>query len=411
MLLNIDANMPRYASVDPVRLKQILVNLMGNAVKFTQKGEIELKVSYEEMDNMQGRLSFSVRDTGIGITEEQQTKLFKVFSQADTSITRKYGGTGLGLVISQMIAKKMDSGINIASELGEGATFYFDIVTEVEHGEKMDVAAIQSVKRCFVIDDNENNRIILEHTMANWGIECVSCDNGLTAIKILETAASFDVIICDYHMPYIDGLETIKLIRERLKYTPEKLPIILLHSSSDDAELHKKCDELGVRFRLNKPVKAHELYNYLCNIKRPNETINLVENTLAIAKTKVATTILIAEDVAMNMLLVKFLIGKLLPHARIIEATNGNEAVTMWQNDKPDIILMDMQMPEMDGVEATLVIRELEDGTKKRVPIIALTAGALLEEREKCIIAGMNDFLTKPIEPDKLLQALNRFLV
>ncbi|MEI8086734.1 MAG: response regulator [Paludibacter sp.] len=410
VLLDIDANMPRFASVDAVRLKQIFANLMGNAVKFTELGEIELKVSYVDSGNMKGKFSFSVRDTGIGISKEQQEKLFKVFSQADSSITRKYGGTGLGLVISEMIAKKMDSGISIQSEQGKGTTFYFDIETTVEHGEKMDYTAMKSVKRCFVIDDNEHNRIILEQTLANWGIECTSCDNGLAAIRILETSNPFDVIICDYHMPYIDGLETIKLIRDKLELSPEKLPIILLHSSSDDTELHKQCEELGIRFQLTKPVKTEELYSYLCNIHRPIHSKIKVEDKELRVKTPEDITILIAEDVEMNMLLVKFLIGKLLPQARILEATDGNEAVTLWQNDKPDLILMDMQMPELDGVEATLVIRELEDGTGMRIPIIALTAGALLEEREKCIIAGMDDFLTKPIEPDKLLLALNRFL-
>ncbi|MEI7502203.1 MAG: response regulator, partial [Paludibacter sp.] len=410
VLLDIDANMPRFASVDAVRLKQIFANLMGNAVKFTEYGEIELKISYVETGNMMGKFSFSVRDTGIGISEEQQEKLFKVFSQADSSITRKYGGTGLGLVISQMIANKMDSGINIVSEQGKGSTFNFDIETTIEHGEKIDIAAMKSVKRCFVIDDNEHNRIILEHSMANWGIECTSCNNGLAAIKIIETSEPFDVIICDYHMPYIDGLETIKLIREKLEFSPKKLPIILLHSSSDDAELHKQCDELGIRYQLTKPVKTEELYSYLCSIHSPIQSkIKVVDNSLP-ARTTEETVILIAEDVDMNMLLVKFLIGKLLPKSRIIEATDGNEAVLMWQNEKPDLILMDMQMPEMDGIEATLVIRELEDGTHKRVPIIALTAGALQEEKEKCIIAGMDDFLTKPIDSDKLLLALNRFL-
>jgi len=410
VLLDIDPNMPRFATVDSVRLKQIFANLMGNAVKFTQKGEIELKVSYKEIDNQRGKFYFSVRDTGIGISEEQQAKLFKVFSQADSSITRKYGGTGLGLVISQMIANKMNSGLFISSELGIGTTFHFEIETEVEHGEKMDTTAIQSIKRCFVIDDNENNRIILEHTMANWGIECYSTDNGLAAIKILESSMPFDVIICDYHMPYIDGLETIKLIREKLNLTSAMLPIILLHSSSDDTELHKKCYELDIRFQLTKPVKTHELYNYLSSIHSPVKSKNAVIDITNQEEFTDSVTILIAEDVDMNMLLVKFLIGKILPHARILEATDGNEAVTMWQNENPDIILMDMQMPEMDGIEATLVIRELEAEAEKHVPIIALTAGALLEEREKCIDAGMDDFFFILIVPDKLKQALTKFL-
>jgi signal transduction histidine kinase/CheY-like chemotaxis protein len=410
VLLNIDPKMPRFALVDPIRLKQIFANLLGNAVKFTESGEIELKVSYLELENKQGQFSFSIRDTGIGISEENQTKLFKSFSQADSSITRRYGGTGLGLVISEMIANKMGSKINITSKQGKGTTFYFDIISEVEYGEKVNTGAMKSIKRCFVIDDNENNRVILEHTMANWGIECLSCDNGIGALKIIETSEPFDVIICDYHMPYIDGLETIKLIREKLKLSPEKLPIILLHSSSDDADLHKKCDDLGVLFRLTKPVKSEELFSYLCNIQSPTNTIPTNVNEIEPVKMPEKLTILIAEDVAMNMLLVKFLIEKLLPKTRIIEAINGNEAVEQWQKEQPDLILMDMQMPQMDGVDATIKIRELEKLSNRCVPIIALTAGALKEEQERCINAGMNDFITKPIEPDKFLKAINRFL-
>jgi len=412
VLLNIDSLMPRFASVDAVRLKQILANLMGNAVKFTGKGEIELKVSYETITTQKGKFRFSVRDTGIGITLENQAKLFKSFSQADSSTTRKFGGTGLGLVISEMIAQKMGSKIYITSEFGVGTTFYFDIETDVEYGEKINTDNIQSIKRCFVIDDNENNRIILEHTMANWGIECVSCENGLDAMKVIETSKPFDVVICDYHMPYIDGLETIRLIREKLKLTPQKLPIILLHSSSDDAELHRKCDEYGVRFRLTKPVKAEDLYSYFCNINRPIVSrISVQEEVLSSpATTSKKFNILIAEDVDMNMLLVKFLIGKILPEAKIIEAMDGREAVCMWQKEKPDLILMDMQMPIMDGIEATLKIRELEASSGEYVPIIALTAGAMKEEREKCLEAGMDDFLTKPIEPEKLSKAFSQFL-
>lgn len=410
VLLNIDPKMPRFALVDPIRLKQIFANLLGNAVKFTENGEIELKVSYVELENKQGRFSFSVRDTGIGISTENQTKLFKSFSQADSSITRRYGGTGLGLVISEMIANKMGSKINIISQQGQGTTFFFDIVSNVEYGEKVDTTAMKSIKRCFVIDDNENNRIILEHTMANWGIECLSCDNGIGALKIIETSEPFDVIICDYHMPYIDGLETIKLIREKLELSPEKLPIILLHSSSDDAELHKKCDELGVLFRLTKPVKSEELYSYLCNIQSPIVSISTKKNEIIPMEMPEKLTILIAEDVAMNMLLVKFLIEKLLPKARIIEAINGTEAVKQWQKEQPDLILMDMQMPELDGVDATIMIREKEV-ENQHTPIIALTAGAMIEEKEKCFSAGMDDFLTKPIEPQKLEQVILKLLV
>lgn len=415
MLLDIDKEMPRFAAVDSVRLKQILANLLANAVKFTEIGEVVLKATYNKISNKKGCFRFSVSDTGIGINPEQQEKLFKAFSQGDSSTTRKYGGTGLGLIISEMIAQKMGSEIKIESTLGKGSIFYFDIVTTVEHGPKIDPATMKSIKQCLVIDDNENNRIILEDTMASWGIGCVSCDNGLSALRIIDSSAPFDVVICDYHMPLLDGLETIKMIRKNLNLSPEKLPIILLHSSSDDAELHKKCDDLGVRFRLTKPVKADELYSYLCNIKTPAKTIELIEEIKEeVMDEKIDSikncSIVIAEDNDFNMMLVKVLVSRIIPTARIIEAVNGIESVTFWESEKPDLILMDMQMPEMSGVEATLKIRELEQNTKKHVPIIALTAGALKEEKEKCMAAGMDDFLTKPIEQEKLEQLINHYL-
>lgn len=411
VLLNIDPKMPRFALVDSVRLKQIFANLMGNAVKFTEKGEIELKVGYQDLGSNQGRFSFSVSDTGIGITQEQQKKLFKVFSQADSSTSRRFGGTGLGLVISDMISKKMGSKINIKSQQGVGTTFYFDLIANVEYGERMDTSAIHSVKRGFIIDDNLNNRIILEHTLTNWGIECESCDNGLTALKLIETSKPFDVIICDYHMPYIDGLETIKMIREKLKLSAYKQPVILLHSSSDNEELHRKCDELGVRFRLTKPVKADELYSYLCKLNtlvNNNEIIE--EREVETPKTERISTILITEDNDFNMILVKTLVSRMLPTARIIEAINGKEAVMLCQKEQPDIILMDIQMPEMNGLEATAKIREMEKNTKRNTPIIALTAGVIKEEQEKCMSAGMDDYLTKPIDNELLQNMIFKYL-
>jgi len=417
MLLDIDKDMPRFAAVDSVRLKQIISNLLSNAVKFTEKGEVELKVKYTSIDKQHGKFLFLVSDTGIGITLEQQEKLFKAFSQADSSTTRKYGGTGLGLVISEMIAQKMGSAIKIESTIKKGSTFYFELVTSIEYGERIDFKAMNNIKKCLVIDDNQNNRIILEDTMACWGIECVSVDNGLSAVNLVEnTSNQFDVIICDYHMPFIDGLDTIKLIRKNPANSPKDLPIILLHSSSDDAELHKKCDELGIRFRLTKPVKSDELYDYLCNIHKvdiKHETIITTEEKTIKKEDTIAekiSTLLIAEDNEFNMMLVKALVSRILPTIKIIEACNGKEAVTMFENENPELILMDMQMPEMSGIEATLEIRKQEKNSQKHTAIVALTAGALKEEKEKCFDAGMDDFLTKPIEQEKLEQILKLYL-
>jgi PAS domain S-box-containing protein len=411
VLLDIDPQMPRFAFVDSVRLKQIFANLLGNAVKFTEKGEIELKVTYKELNNNKGLFSFSVRDTGIGITEEQQKKLFKVFSQADSSTTRKFGGTGLGLVISEMIAHKMGSQIQIKSQQGKGSTFYFEIITDVEYGDMMDKTAINAVNRCLIIDDNSNNRVILEHTLTNWGIHSVSCDNGLDALKIIETSELFDLVICDYHMPYIDGLETIRMIREKLNMSPEKLPVILLHSSSDDEELHRKCEELGVRFMITKPVIANELFDYLVQLNSRNKSIEISVNKDMISLDhKKTATILIAEDNDFNMTLVKAMIYNIFPNVQIIEAVNGYEAYLFWKQIQPDLILMDIQMPELNGLEATQQIRILEKESGKHTPIIALTAGALKEEQENCFNAGMDNYLTKPINTDLLAEVINKYM-
>jgi len=413
LLLNVSPNMPRFAFTDPVRLKQIIANLLGNAVKFTQQGEIELKVEFSVVDFETGRFAFSVRDTGIGITAEQQSKLFKVFSQADSSITRRYGGTGLGLVISQMIADKLNSTIRIDSVAGEGTTFSFEIETKIEFGEQPDAVAVKSIKRCLVVDDNKINRIILEHTLAYWGIDSVCVESGQKALEILRSDKAFDVFLCDYHIPEFDGIQTIDNVRNTMQLNALDLPIVLLHSSSDDGELHKKCTEFDVQNMLTKPVKSEELFHILSNIKasegQNKKTEEVKKENMNYSK---PIKILVAEDVSMNMLLIKFFLTKLIPHITIIEAENGKEAVEKFQHELPDLILMDMQMPEMDGVEATLAIRKLEKASKNQthIPILALTAGALQEERDKCITAGMDDFLTKPIEMEKLQDALNRFI-
>ncbi len=415
VLLDIDSEMPRFAVIDPVRLKQILANLLSNAVKFTHRGEVELKVAYKESASGRGTFFFSVRDTGIGISEEQKTRLFKAFAQADSTTTRKFGGTGLGLIISQMIAEKMGGTINIESCPGEGSIFHFSITTDVEYGEKSDISELRSIKRCLVIDDNDSNRTIFEHILTSWNIAFTGCDNGRDAVEVIQTSKPYDVIIVDYHMPDLDGIETITLIREKLKLTPQNQPIILLHSSSDDLALHKKCDELGIRFRLTKPVKSDDLFSYLCSVHSPRPREDRHES-ISINTTKHATfgtqnmTILIAEDVMMNMMLVKALISKLLPHADIIEAQNGGEAVELFQSKRPDIVLMDIQMPVMDGIDAAKKIRRMEEHSHKRAPIVALTAGALKEEREKCLLAGMDDFLTKPIDPEKVRELFSKYV-
>jgi len=415
LLLNIMPDIPRFAEVDPVRLKQIIVNLLSNAVKFTEVGEVELKVSFLKISDKIGEYTFSVRDTGIGISDEQQTKLFKAFSQADSSTTRRFGGTGLGLVISNLIAEKMGSKIQLLSHQGEGSTFFFTITTPFEHGTSLSKDSIKDVKRVLVIDDNDNNRLILEHTLNNWEIEFEGCDNGISSLKLIEKAKHFDVIIVDYNMPYLNGLDTIRMIREKLNLTPEIQPIILLHSSADDIAIHEECKKLGVRFNLIKPIKSQELFNYLNNINNqqlPSSSQDIKSNDSEknLVRSKEAPVILVAEDVDLNMQLVVIMIKKYIPNATIVKAINGSIAVKETLKWKPDLILMDVQMPLMSGLEATKLIRLQEPNQTKKIPIVALTAGAVKGEKERCIEAGMNDFLTKPLEFDSLVGVLNKYI-
>lgn len=412
VLLNIDWNMPRYAVVDPVRLKQIFANLLGNALKFTEKGEIEIKAEYERNGSGKADLLFSVRDTGIGITEHQQQKLFKAFSQADSSTTRKYGGTGLGLMISQMIAEKMGSSIHLESKEGEGSLFYFRLSLDVEYGDKIEPANIDHIRRCLIVDDNQNNLTILKQMMTNWNIDCIACDNGSEALKTIEKTGPFDVIIMDYNMPYINGLQTIRMIRDQIGLPPEEQPVILLHSSSDDAAVQQSCSELGVTFRLTKPVKSRDLLEYLGRTttgqQADSEAVEKPEEEM-LDNGKAGLNIMIAEDVPMNMMLVKSLVQRFVSSVHVIEAKDGREALRLYKKHRPDLIFMDVQMPEMDGIEVTEKIRSLEEQQRYHTPIVALTAGVAKDEKEKCVRAGMDDFISKPIAAKEIADVLTAY--
>ncbi|EOZ92017.1 PAS/PAC domain protein [Indibacter alkaliphilus LW1] len=410
-LLNIQVDIPRYIIVDQIRLKQILVNLLSNAIKFTEKGEVELNIGYEPVDEKEGKFTFTVKDTGIGISEEQKQKLFKSFSQADSSTTRKFGGTGLGLVISQMLAEKMDSQIVLESELGKGSSFSFSLQkafkTKSEHQAQTEFT---NIKKVLIIDDNKNNRTILKDILGHWNIQSETVDNGIAALTLLDEGAEFDIFIVDYHMPFMDGISTIREIKKLIaKKELDRQPKIILYSSADDAQLDKHVKELSIDVKLIKPAKISELFyslNKLSNNQIPEEFAPNENTPLGVQNQKPANAmkILIAEDVSLNMLLLKTVIRNYYPEAKIIEAQNGQEAITQYKKENPDLIFMDVQMPVKDGFEATREIRELETKTKSRVPIVALTAGALQSERENCMNAGMDHFLTKPIEKEKLLE-------
>jgi PAS domain S-box-containing protein len=415
LLLNVQYDLPARALIDPTRLKQILVNLVSNAVKFTNTGEVELQILFSPVSDSVGTFTFRVRDTGIGITEDQQKLLFKAFSQADTSTTRKFGGTGLGLVISNMLAEKMGGKIEISSEIGKGSVFSLTIETEYERDDEgMSELGIE-VKRVMIIDDNECSLRILERQFKKWGIEYAGFDNGLSALTYLKKSEPFDLILVDFNMPFFSGLDTIRMLRNQLNLTPEKQPVVLMHSTIEDTQTHEEIRKLGVRFSLSKPLKAQELLCYLRFLRMKTHEVTPLEMKVPIpAANEIPAekyyTVLIAEDVALNRQLAKILIHQMVPNVTVIEAKSGKEAYELGVSVSPDLILMDVQMPEISGIEATVKIRQLEPHPGKRVPIVALTAGAIKGEKERCIEAGMDDFLTKPIDWDALQEVLKRYL-
>jgi PAS domain S-box-containing protein len=407
LLLNISPQLPRIAQLDPVRLTQILINLLNNAVKFTEKGEVELKVYFEPSEDQLGIFHFSVRDTGIGIAEEQKKRLFEAFAQADATTTRKFGGTGLGLTISNLLAHKMGGQILCESELGKGSTFSFSITTAYKKAEAPETRQLP-IKKVLIIDNNDNNRIILSHNFDHWGIEHYSCGSGFEGVKLLQEHPDFDLAIIDYHMPIMDGIQTIQLIRKELKMPAEQLGIILLHSSMEDSHLQNECKKYDVRFQLLKPINANELYYFLLNLQNPVEKDDqIIEQNKIFEGTY---SILVADDIHMNMLLIKTQIQYHIPNAAVTSCKNGREALEAYDLKKFDLILMDVQMPELDGLAATRLIREKEKESGNRTPIVALTAGALKEEQERCYNAGMDDFISKPIQTEALVKVFDKYL-
>jgi PAS domain S-box-containing protein len=406
MLLNIPYDLPRFIWTDSVRLKQIMINLLSNASKFTEKGEIELKIESFDGDGELTHFRFSVRDTGIGIKPDKQQKIFEAFSQEDGTTTKKYGGTGLGLTISNKLLSLMGSKLELISTPGRGSTFYFDLRLKSEQGEAIEWKDIDHIKKVLVVDDNENNRIIVNQMLLLKQIKCDEAKNGFEALQFLARGIEYDAIIMDYHMPYMDGLETIRKIRANFETEGKEQQIILLHSSSDDEVLQNACNELNVVHRMVKPIKTEDIYNVLSRLYKSESLPAATSKPIEVSTTADKVNILIAEDNAINMLLSKTLIRRIAPNAFIYEARNGLEAVEYCRMNIPDLILMDIQMPEMNGYEATKSIRKLGIVA----PIIALTAGNVKSEKDKCLAAGMDDFLLKPIVESTLALAFENWL-
>ena len=410
MLLNISTDLPRFIWADAVRLRQILVNLLGNAVKFTQSGEVEFKVELIKKGSDESTFRFSVRDTGIGIDPKNIDKIFKAFEQEDVSTTRKFGGTGLGLSIVNKLLELMNgSSLQVISNLGQGSIFYFDVSFKTEEGEPIERHDLTFIKNILVVDDNKNNRLIVQEMLRTINIATEFAEDGIEAIMKLKENKKYDVIIMDYHMPDMDGIETIRNIRKNLK--PEDQPIILLSSSSDDESVQLACVELGVNQYLIKPIKIQQLFDSLANVFNKTNKVLIEEKLTTVVATGLSPhiiKILVADDNDVNLLLANAIIKKILPNADIYQAHDGLEAISLFIKEKPAFIFMDVQMPELNGYEAATEIRKLNEGSN--IPIIALTAGTVMGEKERCLDSGMNAYISKPFTKEAIETVLKKYL-
>ncbi|PHR98274.1 MAG: hybrid sensor histidine kinase/response regulator [Leeuwenhoekiella sp.] len=410
ILLNLPNEFDNFVMADGLRLRQILINLISNAVKFTHKGEIELKVKQLGKVDKSGktRYLFSLRDTGIGIAPQNLKKIFRAFDQEDSSTTRKYGGTGLGLTISNKLLGLMKSNLKVSSELGVGTTFSFEVDFNSVENVEVKPAFKRSLKRVLVVDDNKNNRIILDEMLKDRNIETTLVSNGIDAIEILERDTQFDLAIIDFHMPYLNGLDLISHLRNELKISKSQLAMLLMHSSGHDQEIAQKSKDLDIDHKIVKPVLRDQLMEYLGSLEQPQKTplSDKKEQKEEVDLTSLEITVLFAEDNPVNKFLTRTILAKVIPAAKIIEADNGQEAVNAFKENAIDFILMDVQMPVMSGFEATEEIRKLERDSAKRTPIIALTARAIKGERERCLEQDMDDYIAKPIVLEDLKKCL-----
>ncbi|WP_158242811.1 PAS domain-containing protein [Siphonobacter sp. BAB-5405] len=410
VLLNVDPAAPTWIWIDGIRLRQILVNLLGNAVKFTLSGEIELNVAVIEKRGNQALLRFSVRDTGVGIALENQQKIFEAFTQEDLSTTKKFGGTGLGLTISSRLLRLMNSSFALESTPTQGSLFSFDLDVPVETEPRPSWPHLQAIRSVLIVDDNVSNRLILERMLALENIASSQAQDGTEALQ-LAARQDFDVIIMDYHMPSLNGLDTLIQLRQRGHNVRQ--PFVIMYTSSDDEQLERSSAELQVAQRLIKPVRMEHLFRVLSALFEPTPATPAVTSIAPEKPLELSTksfSVLIVEDNPVNLLLAKKLIGSLRPDLKLYEAKDGVQGVEAYQKYQPDLILMDIQMPEMNGYEATQAIRALEAFTGTRTTILALTAGTMAGERERCLAAGMDEYLTKPVARAVLEKALNETL-
>jgi len=409
LIFDIAPSVTTHLQGDPLRLGQILINFCNNAVKFTEEGEIVIRARVLEDDADGQLIEFSVSDTGIGMTEAQMTRLFRAFEQADTSTTRKYGGTGLGLAISKHLAELMGGDVTVVSEHGKGSTFRFTarLGKATLPPRKRVLRSDLQGRRVLIIDDNSPARTVISNLLSNMALVADEAASGEEGIEMVRQAAEagqpYEIAFVDWQMPKLDGLETCK----RLLALSDMPPHLVMVTAYGREEVLKKAEETGIENVLVKPVTSSTLFDTALSVLSADSEIRgdfVTAASLDTARTRGVRVVLV-EDNEINQ---EVAIGQLEDAEIAVDlAENGEIAVRMVRNKDYDLVLMDMQMPVMDGVEATRVIRA--DPRFNSLPIIAMTANAMAADRDRCLEAGMNDHIAKPIDPEQLFRVLLRW--
>jgi two-component system, sensor histidine kinase and response regulator len=410
LIYEVQPEVPEALLGDPGRIRQILVNLIGNAIKFTNSGEIFVGIEEESQTSAGTSLHFSVKDTGVGIPAEKQKTIFEAFTQADGSMARKYGGTGLGLTICTRLVNMMGGKCWVESQTGRGSTFHFTVRLSAQDATRARPAALQPEQlrdlHALIVDDNTTNRRVLLGMLNRWGMKPTGVESGQSALNALELAKSFGrpfpLIVIDGQMPEMDGFA----LAEWIAKDPELVgATIMMLTSAGHLGDAARCRQLGISAYLVKPIRQGELLDAICSVlnEAPKKSVPLVtRHTLREIKKRLR--VLLAEDNAINQMLAVRLLEK--RGYTVTVAANGREALAAFERESFDVILMDIQMPEMDGFEATAAIRLNEKSTGGHIPIIAMTAHSLVGDQERCLAAGMDGYVSKPIRTHQLFAAI-----
>ena len=415
LIYDVQPDVPEALVGDPGRIRQIILNLVGNSMKFTEHGEIFVLVEKESETSDSVRLHFAIKDTGVGIPADQQSKIFEAFSQADGSMSRKYGGTGLGLSICTRLVKMMEGRIWVESEVGQGSTFHFVISLTVQPTLSTRASALQSTQlrdlQALIVDDNLTNRRVLHGMLSRWGLSPTAVDGGRAALQAIEVAQNaghpFPLILLDGQMPEMDGFALAEQIQKNTQLMNATIMMLTSAGHLGDAA---RCRELGISSYLVKPIGQGELLDAICKLldksvqKQPATLVT--RHTLQEERHRIR--ILLAEDNVVNQTLAVRLLGK--RGYSVTVAPDGQAAVEAFQTGGFDLVLMDIQMPGMDGFEATAAIREREKLTGGHIPIVAMTAHALVGDRERCLGSGMDGYVSKPIRTSELFAVVERML-